>query len=86
MNSQPPTDLAEFHRYLSEKVANGGAAVSPEQALDEWRDLHPDPDADAQEIRAIQEAIDDMKNGDTGIPFDEFDREFRKRHNLRPKS
>jgi hypothetical protein len=34
-----------------------------------------------QEV-AIQEALDDVANGDRGVPFEEFDREFRKRHNL----
>jgi hypothetical protein len=34
------------------------------------------------EISAIEEALTDMANGDHGIPFDEFDRDFRKRHNL----
>jgi hypothetical protein len=36
----------------------------------------PNPSADA-EIAAIQEAIDDREAGDVGIPFAEFDRDFR---------
>ena len=34
---------------------------------------------------AIQEAIDDIENGEKGIPFEEFDRAFLARHNLKPK-
>lgn len=34
------------------------------------------------DIEAIQEAIDDMENGDMGIPFEEFYRDFRERHRL----
>ena len=34
---------------------------------------------------AIKEALDDMANGDAGMPFDDFDREFRRRHQLPAK-
>jgi hypothetical protein len=79
-------ELHDFHRFVGEKVNNGGASLSPEAVLDEWRTLHPDPSAADDEIAAIQEAIDDMENGDTGIPFEEFDRDFRARHNLPRRS
>ena len=69
MSAQPLNDLREFHRFVGEKVNNGGSGQSPEDVLDEWRCLHPDPD----DLVAIQEAIDDIENGDVGIPFDEFE-------------
>jgi hypothetical protein len=50
--------------------------------LDEWRRLHPDAEASDEDVAAIQEALTDMANNDRGIPFEEFDRAFRKRHNL----
>jgi len=34
------------------------------------------------DIDAIQEAIDDMDQGDAGISFEEFDRDFRARRML----
>jgi hypothetical protein len=38
-------------------------------------------------VAAIQAAIDDSENGERGMPLEEFDREFRKKHNIpdRPK-
>jgi hypothetical protein len=45
-NTRPSADLAGFHRFLAEKVANGGTTLSPEEALDEWRLQHPVPQAD----------------------------------------
>ena len=51
---------------------------------DEWR-LHPNSKASDEDVAAIQEALAEMSNGDRGIPFEEFDRDFRKRHNLPPK-
>jgi hypothetical protein len=64
------------------KLAHNGADISPEEALDEWRHLHPDAPASAEDVAAVQEALEDLANGDKGILFEEFDREFRKRHNL----
>jgi len=81
----PVDEPHDFHQFLGEKLTNGGADVSPEEALDEWRRLRPDSQGLADEVAAIQEALDDMANGDAGIPFDEFDREFRRRHNLPAK-
>ncbi len=75
-------ELRQFHSYLSEKLKEDGVALSPEEALDDWRRTHPLDEALEEEIAAIQQALDDMANGDRGIPFDEFEREFRKRNNL----
>jgi hypothetical protein len=83
-NPQSLDDLRDFHHFLTEKVGNGGVRLSPEEALDEWRTRHPLPEADAEELAAIEEAIDDMAKGDGGIPFAEFDQEFRARHGLPP--
>lgn len=44
----------------------------------------PSAKADDEDTSAIQEAIDDLANGDRGMPFEEFDRQFRERHNLPP--
>ncbi len=86
MNPHLLPDLRDFHRFVGEKVNNGEASLSPEEVLDEWRMLHPAPEAIEEDVAAIQEAIDDMENGDRGIPFEEFDRDFRARHNLPPRS
>jgi hypothetical protein len=34
------------------------------------------------DLAAVQEAIHDMDDGDKGIPFEEFDRDFRARHDI----
>jgi len=75
-------ELREFHRFLTEKVGSDAVDLSPEEALDEWRRLHPPADASDEDASAIQEALDDLAAGDRGMPFDEFDREFRQRPNL----
>jgi hypothetical protein len=82
MNAQLQNELREFHHFLGEKLNNGGAGLSPEEALDEWRRMHPENDASDEDVAAVQEALDDIAAGDKGMLFDEFDRDFRKRHNL----
>ena len=82
MPAKMTEELRAFHRFLSDKLSADGIDLSPEQALDEWRRLHPQTHASDEEVAAIREALDDMAKGDRGIPFDEFDRDFRKRHNL----
>ena len=82
MSSQTTKELREFRRFLTEKVGSDEVNLSPEEALDEWRRLHPPADAPAEDAAAIQEALDDLAKGDRGLPFDQFDREFRQRQNL----
>ena len=33
-------------------------------------------------VQALREAIADMEAGDTGVPLDQFDQEFRARHKM----
>ena len=82
MPAQVIDELRDFHHFLSEKLSAGRIDCSPEEALDEWRRLHPDSQASNEDVAAIQEALTEMANGDREIPFEEFDRDFRKRHNL----
>ena len=82
MSAEVVADLREFHRFVGEKLRANGTDLSPEEALDEWRRLHPQTQAFDEEVAAIQEALGDMAKGDRGIPLDQIDRDFRKRHNL----
>jgi hypothetical protein len=75
-------ELRQFHDFVAEKLSTDGVDLSPEEVLDEWRRLHPQKGAYDEDVAAIREALDDMAKGDCGMPFDQFDQEFRKRHNL----
>jgi hypothetical protein len=79
MSAQPLEELRQFHQFLSEKVQST-AELSPEEALDEWRQAHPA--TFDEDVAAIREALDARAGSDPGQPFEEFDREFRKRHNI----
>jgi hypothetical protein len=82
MPAETLEELRDFHRFLTDKLRTDGIELSPEEAVDEWRRLHPSAHALNEDVAAIHEALDDMAKGDSGVPFDQFDREFRKRHNL----
>jgi hypothetical protein len=75
-------ELRAFHAFLGGELSNGGADLSPEEAVDEWHDLHPDPEFLDEEAEAIQEALDDIANGDPGHPADEVIAELRARYCL----
>ena len=78
----PTSELRDFHDFLSAKLGNGRADLSPEEALDEWRRFHPDENVSDEDLAAVKEALDDVADGDRGVPWEEFDRDFRKRHGL----
>ena len=82
MNPQTTDELREFHQFLGDKLQNGGARLSPEEVLDEWRDSHPSADEMDAEVAAIQEALDDMAKGDHGRPAAEVLAELRSQHGL----
>jgi hypothetical protein len=77
-----PNELANFHAFVGEQLARGGDSLSPEDALDLWRDQHPDP-AFEDATEEIREALEDMANGDRGRPIEEFHREFCQRNGIR---
>ena len=77
MQKTRDTDLASFHRFISIRLEVGDPALTPEEALDLWRSENPSRAEFAETTAAIQEAIREMESGDTGLPLDEFDREFR---------
>jgi hypothetical protein len=76
-----PNELAAFHAFVGQHVQAGDEELSPEDVLEMWRDQHPD-EASEDATEEIREALEDMANGDTGVPFDEFTREFRRRNNI----
>jgi hypothetical protein len=79
-------ELEEFHRFVAEKLAKGEASLSPEAAVDQWRELHPTSEDLAEDVAAVKEALADMVAGDQGIPLAEFDQEFRAKHGLLTRS
>ncbi len=85
MSTDISVDLRSFHRFLGEKLAAGEIAISPEEALDEWRLSNRSDQDFLDDVAAVREALDDMASGDVGKEIAEFDLEFRRRHGLQVK-
>lgn len=78
-------ELIEFHQFVGQKLNHPDALPSPEEVLDEWRLQHVNEEDAEDDLEAIKEALADFDAGDRGIPIEEFDREFRKKHGLPPR-
>jgi len=78
------SELEKFHAFVGEKLANGGKNLLPEEVLDDWRELHPEPDDTEDDVAAIQAALDDIENGEVGMSLEEFDRRIRKKFKFPP--
>jgi hypothetical protein len=69
-------DLNEFHRFAEARLTSDGAE-NLHQLVDLWEIEHPAPGAHAENVAAVQAAIRDMENGDTGRPALEIVKELR---------
>ena len=87
MSTQAQGELASFHQFVTIKLSENNAGLSPEEALDMWRAEHPTHEHDGvDDVTAAKEALADMAAGDVGIPLEEFDRQFRREFGIDAKS
>ena len=82
MSTLVADELESFHQFVIDKLKTPETRPTPEQVLDEWRLLHPDPNDDD----AIRDSLALMHAGDRGVSLEDFDRDFRKKNGLAPKS
>jgi hypothetical protein len=83
--STETAELVSFHEFLSQRLKAGDDKLTPEEAVDIWRSAHPLPEDFEDTVAALREALEDLDAGDVGQPLEEFDAEFRARHNLPPR-
>ena len=60
-------DLDAFHQFAEATLASRDAE-SLHELVDIWEIEHASPELHAQNVAAVQAAIRDMQNGDTGRP------------------
>jgi hypothetical protein len=82
MSTSSQNELASFHQFIGQQLGSNQAHLSPEEALDLWREQHPCSEEDTETIAAIRESLADIEAGEQGMTVEEFGREFRRRHNL----
>lgn len=74
MATETQTDLARFHQFLGELVADRSVKMSPEQAVALWQHQ-------PEELAAIEEGLRAVEEGRTR-PADQFIREFEEKYNI----
>jgi hypothetical protein len=84
MSTDRREDLNAFRAFIDEQLANGGATLTPFEALDLWEIQNPTDEEREDTLAAIREGLKDADEGRV-IPFEEFDREFRQKHGLPPR-
>jgi hypothetical protein len=72
MSTGVSSELHDFSLFVQAKLEAGETQLSPEEALDQWREEHQTEEEFEEEVRAIQVALDQMDAGERGMPADEF--------------
>ena len=85
MATERTNDSRAFRDFLDAKLTHSEASLPLDEALALW-DYENRTDEEREDtIQAIREGLEDMDARRTR-PIEEFDREFRERHNLPPRS
>ena len=69
--------INSFHQFATEQL-NSGSAHSIDELYDSWRTQNSTP----EDLAAIQVAIEDMQNGDLGMPLEDHLDQMRAKHKL----
>jgi hypothetical protein len=77
-------DVHAFRHFLDEKLSNGEANLTLDEALGLWEYENASEAERASTREAISGGLADVELGRVR-PFDEFDREFRQKHGLPPR-
>jgi hypothetical protein len=78
-------DIQAFQSFLDEKLSNGGASLTLDEALGLWEYENASDDQREETVEAIQQGLADVEAGRVR-PFEDFDHEFRQKHGLSPRS
>jgi hypothetical protein len=73
-----PTELELFHQFQKELLEQGRKDLSPEEVLRLWQVQQR---AYAETVEATREGLEDLRAGRVQ-PLEEFDHEFRAKHNI----
>ncbi|MBC7821231.1 MAG: hypothetical protein IAG10_30460 [Planctomycetaceae bacterium] len=85
------SELRAFYDFVGEKLRLGESRQSPASVFDEWQSLHSENEQDEfhddqDDYEAIKESLDAMHAGEPAKSLEQFERDFRERHGLPPRS
>jgi hypothetical protein len=73
--------IDSFHRFASDRIANGGADLSFQEIVALWKLDNPSDEERAEVIAAINQGVKDIESGNHR-PADEFMDEMRRKYNI----
>jgi hypothetical protein len=85
MATERSNDVRAFRRFLDEKLSNGEASLTLDEALGLWEYENASDEQREETRAAIRQGLADVESGQVG-PFEEFDRKFRRTHGLSPRT
>jgi hypothetical protein len=85
MATERADDLQAFRSFIDKQLADGAAPTLGE-ALARWEFENATDEERVASVRAVREALDDMRAGDTGIPANEAIAALRRKHDLPEQS
>lgn len=74
--------VENFRHFALQRLRRGATATTIDELYDQWRFEHPSEDEQRGDVLALQASLRDLKRGETGRPFETFQRDFRTRHGL----
>ena len=74
-------DIDDFSEFAKGKLI-AGHDVNLVSLAAEWQFQHDSDTHLAEDVAAVQEALNAIDNGESGRPLSEFDVEFRKRNGI----
>lgn len=71
-------ELDRFAEFARQRLGNGGSELSLDELFDLWRSENPSDELYAENVAAVNAAIDDFRKGDRGTPAGEHSDELRR--------
>lgn len=91
-DAKPSTsELRAFYNFVGDKLRLSEPRLTPERVFEEWQSLHSENEHDEfiddqDDDVAIKESLDAMHAGEPAKSLEQFERDFRERHGLPPRS
>ena len=74
--------LASFQRFVAEQLAAGTEKSTIDELYDQWRVENPTDSELDENVAAVKASLQDLHNGDRGMPHDEHMRDLRQHYDL----
>jgi hypothetical protein len=70
-------ELDRFTEFARQRLGNGGSGLSLDELFDLWRSENRSDELYAENVAAVNAAIEDFRNGDRGTPAGEHSEQLR---------